>query len=73
MTHHELEALLEEHDRWSAYDIVVGVLLTAFGLLLIAAGFVGLWGQMTGIAGLAVVAGVFAIAWALHREPYAAR
>jgi hypothetical protein len=73
MSHEELEALLSAHDRWSAYDVLVGVLLTGAGLLLVALGFLGLWGEMTGPASLAVVVGVLMIAWALHREPYQAK
>jgi hypothetical protein len=73
MSHDELEAILADHDRWSAYDVLIGVLLTGAGLCLVAIGFVGLWGETTGFAGLAVTAGVLLVAWALHREPYQAR
>jgi hypothetical protein len=73
MSHDEWEEVLAAHDRWTAYDILVGILLTGAGLLLLAVGFVGLWGDMTGPAGLAVTAGAILISWALHREPYQAR
>jgi hypothetical protein len=73
MTHEELEALLEVHDRWSSYDLAVAILTFGAGLVLLATGLIAAANGAPGLGVMVTLGGAGIALFGLHKEPYQAR